>query len=92
MLSKLKIELDDNLKVSREMLDKFVSGEVISKGDKSKILRDDTPKGQAKRLLLQMDSHGDKAVKILIDFLESSDNRFDNQMGHILAAELAKRQ
>ena len=92
MLSKLKTRLEENLEVSSEMLDMFFTGEVISKDDKSTILQDVTSKGKAKRLLFQMDSHGDTAVEILIDFLESSDNRFDNQMGHSLAAELAKRQ
>ena len=92
MLSKLKTELEENLKVSTEMLDMFVSGEIISKGDKTIILRDVSPKGQAKRLLFQMDSHGDTAVKILIHYLEWSKHRFDNEMAQILATELANRQ
>ena len=91
-LSKLKTELEENLKVTTDMLDMFISGEVISNGDKIIILRDVTPKGQAKRLLFQMDSHGDTAVKILIDYLKCSENRYDLRMAQVLETELEKRQ
>ena len=56
------------------------------------IEQDLTNEGKVKRLLLMMDGHGDKAVLILIDYLKSSENYLENQLGNKLQAELDKSE
>ena len=92
MLAECKAVLEDNLKVSSEILDRFVAEAVISATDKMIIMHDLTHEGKVKRLLLKMDGHGDEAVVILIDCLKNSENRLEKDLGNTLATALANRE
>ena len=92
VLSECEMILENYLKVTSQLLDKFVAAEFMSAPDKKMIEQDLTNEGKVKRLLLMMDGHGDKAVLILIDYLKSSENDLENQLGNKLQAELDKSE
>ena len=93
VLAQTKEFLEEYLKISTELLDLLVIQAIISEDEKKLILRDVTDVGKVKRMLLYMDDRdGDLAVKILVDYLERSPNRMDNEIGKILVDILTNTQ
>ena len=88
ILRKYQEHLINNIDVSEELLTKAVSLEILTNNDKIRILKDDSPLGRTKRLLLKIDDQAGNTVELFIMALKECEGRCNKSLGEALEMEM----
>ena len=92
VLRKHQEHLINNIDVSEELLTKVVSLEILTNNDKIRILKDESPLGRTKRLLLKIDDQVGNAVELFIVALKECEGRCNKSLGEALETEMPSEE